>query len=123
MILSLSVPGVNLRGQALPEDLGELSAEDIEALVTWDQTRSTQSFAEPHFGLFDSENVMLNGEDLNSSTGIGGITSLFLEIGDLNNWAIGARQDFRIYPNTYRERCLKISNTSVYLRLKLFSMK
>jgi len=76
------------------------------------------------FGLLDSRSpTSLIGEDISSNFGIGTIVSATAELGLLNNVTLGLRQNFRIYPNSYRGRCLKINNQEAYLRVNLFSLK
>ena len=71
------------------------------------------------FGLFDSfaENSII------SNRSIGFIGSIFLEFGFLSKYALGVRSNYRIYPNSYKERCLKIRNSEVYLRFSLSTLK
>lgn len=76
------------------------------------------------FGLLDKiEPVYFIEEEINSNVGPGGIVQWYIEVGPSNLISAGFRHDFRIYPNSYREQCLKFSNFEAYLRVKLSSFK
>ncbi|MEM9885901.1 MAG: hypothetical protein AAF849_08415 [Bacteroidota bacterium] len=86
--------------------------------------RGIREEQESNFGILDEmaegETTFL-GQDVTSNRNIGAIFHWYLEAGLMNNAVIGLRQDFRIYPDSYKQTCVKFNNFQVYLRLKLFS--
>ncbi|MEN0046487.1 MAG: PKD domain-containing protein [Bacteroidota bacterium] len=79
---------------------------------------------ESSFGLFNNRNqedAIIFNEDVSSRFAIGGMMHWFIEGGLLSNVALGLRQDFRFYPNAYKQQCLKYNNFELYLRLNLVS--
>ncbi|MDX1477672.1 MAG: PKD domain-containing protein [Saprospiraceae bacterium] len=74
------------------------------------------------FGLFDAkEQVQFGDLDINSKTSLGTIVSGQIEAGFLNGIAAGGRYVLRIYPDAYKEQCMKLRNAELYLRIKLGS--
>ncbi|MEM8526046.1 MAG: hypothetical protein AAGG68_15515 [Bacteroidota bacterium] len=79
---------------------------------------------ESNFGLFNrrnQEDAVIFNEDVSSNFAVGGIAHWFIEAGLLSDIALGFRQDFRFYPNDYKQQCLKYNNFEVYLRINLAS--
>ena len=75
------------------------------------------------FGLLQENTVAeLNDILIESGNSIGGMVHWYLEAGLLRYGAIGLRQDFRIYPNSYKNQCIKFNNFEAYLRIKLASL-
>ncbi|MEL6357750.1 MAG: hypothetical protein AAFQ37_12545, partial [Bacteroidota bacterium] len=75
------------------------------------------------FGLLDGERgTNVFDQDVNSSSTIGAVGSIAAEFGSLNKVSLGIRQNFRIYPNSYREACVKFTNAEAYFRINLASL-
>jgi len=76
------------------------------------------------FGLFDGDRgTTVFDQEVNSNSTIGGVGSISAEFGSLNAVSFGLRQNFRIYPNSYREACVKFSNAEAYFRINLASLR
>lgn len=77
-----------------------------------------------NFGLFDEQSedeITFIGQEISSKRNVGALLNWYLEAGLMNDIVLGLRQDFRIYPNSYKQQCVKFNSFQVYLRLKLFS--
>jgi hypothetical protein len=69
------------------------------------------------------EETLIFNEDVTSKRNVGYLFHWFLEAGALNNAAVGLRQNFRFYPNSYKGQCLTINNFEAYIRFRLASSK
>ncbi|MEM9548539.1 MAG: hypothetical protein AAGA77_21315 [Bacteroidota bacterium] len=110
----------------------QFSAQDIPPGFTLDDiAQSSELFDDlfPEIGDI-SEEVnssfgLLNSfadNSIISNRSIGFVGSLFVEVGFLSKYALGIRSNYRIYPGSYKERCLQIRDTRFYLRISLFTL-
>ncbi len=101
-----------------PEQIDREVFEELNALSGF----RDESFSK--FGLFDNaEPSKIGSTDITSKTKIGSIINGYIETGLLSGIALGGRYVFRVYPNSYKQQCLKVQNAEIYLRVNLSTMK
>ncbi len=105
-------------------DYPRLAGEELVDALSFDEA-IVREVATSAFGVFNLDNDLppYLGQDISSGLGLGLIGQVFGEVGPLNNLALGFRYSWRIYPNSYREQCIKFNQADLYLRLKLFSRR